>query len=325
MIKRGRILRKSKNIREMVSENKLHLDNLIQPIFLISGNNKRERIKTMEGIERKSIDLQIKDIKKMVSLGIKSIIIFPSIEENKKNKNATEALNPKGLIPKAIKKIKKEFPELVLITDIALDPYNSDGHDGIVRNGKILNDKTVDILVKQAILHAKSGADFVAPSDMMDGRILKIRNNLDKENFKYVGIISYAAKYCSSLYGPFRDALNSAPKSGDKKTYQINPANSDEALKEIIEDEAEGADMLMIKPAIFYLDIITKVKANTYLPVVAYQVSGEYSMLIYSSKNNIIDLDEAIVESLLSIKRAGANLIISYFTTYIAKKGLIKA
>ena len=325
MIKRGRILRKSKNIREMVSENKLHLDNLIQPIFLISGNNKREKIKTMEGIERKSIDLQIKDIRKMVSMGIKSIIIFPSSEENKKNKNATEALNPKGLIPKAIKKIKKEFPELVLITDIALDPYNSDGHDGIVRNGKILNDKTVDILVKQAILHAKSGADFVAPSDMMDGRILKIRNNLDKENFKYVGIISYAAKYCSSLYGPFRDALNSAPKSGDKKTYQINPANSDEALKEIIEDEAEGADMLMIKPAIFYLDIITKVKANTYLPVVAYQVSGEYSMLIYSSKNNIIDLDEAIVESLLSIKRAGANLIISYFTTYIAKKGLIKA
>ena len=193
MIKRGRILRKSKNIREMVSENKLHLDNLIQPIFLISGNNKREKIKTMEGIERKSIDLQIKDIKKMVSMVIKSIIIFPSIEENKKNKNATEALNPKGLIPKAIKKIKKEIPELVLITDIALDPYNSDGHDGILRNGKILNDKTVDILVKQAILHAKSGADFVAPSDMMDGRILKIRDNLDKENFKYVGIISYAA------------------------------------------------------------------------------------------------------------------------------------
>ena len=180
-------------------------------------------------------------------------------------------------------------------------------------------------MVKQAILHAKSGADFVAPSDMMDGRILKIRNNLDKENFKYVGIISYAAKYCSSLYGPFRDALNSAPKSGDKKTYQINPANSDEALKEVIEDEAEGADMLMIKPAIFYLDIISKVKANTYLPVVAYQVSGEYSMLICSSKNNIIDLDDAILESLLSIKRAGANLIISYFTSYIAKKGLIKA
>jgi|TARA_B100000131_G_scaffold117769_1_gene114723 porphobilinogen synthase len=307
----------------MISENQLSMKDMIQPLFIIDGKNKREKIDSMEGIERKTIDLQLKDIENLVSLGLRSVIIFPSIDERKKTKKANEALNPKGLIPKAIKEIKKNFPELVLITDIALDPYNSDGHDGILKDGKILNDKTVEILVKQAVLHAKCGADFVAPSDMMDGRVYEIRKKLDDEKFNYVGIISYSAKYASSLYGPFRDALNSTPKTGDKKSYQINPANCNEAIKEVLDDEIEGADMVMIKPAIFYLDIITKVKSETYLPVVAYQVSGEYSMIKNASKNKILDLDSAIIESLLSIKRSGADLIISYFTQYIAQKKII--
>tara|TARA_A100001234_G_scaffold117867_2_gene103428 strand:+ start:26158 stop:27087 length:930 start_codon:yes stop_codon:yes gene_type:complete len=307
----------------MISENQLSMKDMIQPLFIIDGKNKREKIDSMEGIERKTIDLQLKDIENLVSLGLRSVIIFPSIDERKKTKKANEALNPKGLIPKAIKEIKKNFPELVLITDIALDPYNSDGHDGILKDGKILNDKTVEILVKQAVLHAKCGADFVAPSDMMDGRVYEIRKKLDDEKFNYVGIISYSAKYASSLYGPFRDALNSTPKTGDKKSYQINPANCNEAIKEVLDDEIEGADMVMIKPAIFYLDIITKVKNETYLPVVAYQVSGEYSMIKNASKNKILDLDSAIIESLLSIKRSGADLIISYFTQYIAQKKII--
>ena len=323
MIRRGRILRKNNNIRDMISENQLSMKDMIQPLFIIDGKNKREKIGSMEGIERKTIDLQLKDIENLVSLGLRSVIIFPSIDERKKTKKANEALNPKGLIPKAIKEIKKNFPELVLITDIALDPYNSDGHDGILKDGKILNDKTVEILVKQAVLHAKCGADFVAPSDMMDGRVYEIRKKLDDEKFNYVGIISYSAKYASSLYGPFRDALNSTPKTGDKKSYQINPANCNEAIKEVLDDEIEGADMVMIKPAIFYLDIITKVKSETYLPVVAYQVSGEYSMIKNASKNKILDLDSAIIESLLSIKRSGADLIISYFTEYIAQKKII--
>ena len=323
MIRRGRILRKNNNIRDMISENQLSMKDMIQPLFIIDGKNKREKIDSMEGIERKTIDLQLKDIENLVSLGLRSVIIFPSIDERKKTKKANEALNPKGLIPKAIKEIKKNFPELVLITDIALDPYNSDGHDGILKDGKILNDKTVEILVKQAVLHAKCGADFVAPSDMMDGRVYEIRKKLDNEKFNYVGIISYSAKYASSLYGPFRDALNSTPKTGDKKSYQINPANCNEAIKEVLDDEIEGADMVMIKPAIFYLDIITKVKSETYLPVVAYQVSGEYSMIKNASKNKILDLDSAIIESLLSIKRSGADLIISYFTQYIAQKKII--
>lgn len=323
MIRRGRILRKNNNIRDMISENQLSMKDMIQPLFIIDGKNKREKIDSMEGIERKTIDLQLKDIENLVSLGLRSVIIFPSIDERKKTKKANEALNPKGLIPKAIKEIKKNFPELVLITDIALDPYNSDGHDGILKDGKILNDKTVEILVKQAVLHAKCGANFVAPSDMMDGRVYEIRKKLDDEKFNYVGIISYSAKYASSLYGPFRDALNSTPKTGDKKSYQINPANCNEAIKEVLDDEIEGADMVMIKPAIFYLDIITKVKSETYLPVVAYQVSGEYSMIKNASKNKILDLDSAIIESLLSIKRSGADLIISYFTQYIAQKKII--
>ena len=320
MIKRGRKLRKSQNIRDLVQENTLTVNDLIQPLFIIEGKNKSEKIPSMPGIERKSLDLQLNYINLLINKGIKSIILFQSIDEKKKNSKATEALNPNGLIPKAIQKIKKKFPDLILITDIALDPYNSDGHDGILRDNEILNDETVSILVKQALLHAKCGADFVSPSDMMDGRVLRIREILDKKGFYNTGIISYAAKFASCLYGPFRDALNSEPKKGNKKSYQLNPANSNEALKELIDDENEGADMLIVKPASLYLDIILKAKSSSLIPIVAYQVSGEYSMIKFSAKNKLIDLDSAIFESLISMKRAGAKLIITYFAEYIANK-----
>ena len=320
MIKRGRKLRKSQNIRDLVQETTLTVNDLIQPIFIIEGKNKSEKIPSMPDIERKSLDLQLNYINLLINKGIKSIILFPSIDEKKKNSKATEALNPNGLIPKAIQKIKKKFPDLILITDIALDPYNSDGHDGILKDNEILNDETVSILVKQALLHAKCGADFVSPSDMMDGRVVRIREALDKKGFHNTGIISYAAKFASCLYGPFRDALNSEPKKGNKKSYQLNPANSNEALKELIDDENEGADMLIVKPASLYLDIILKAKSSSLIPIVAYQVSGEYSMIKFSAKNKLIDLDSAIFESLISMKRAGAKLIITYFAEYIANK-----
>jgi len=320
MIKRGRKLRKSQNIRDLIQETTLTVNDLIQPIFIIEGKNKSEKIPSMPDIERKSLDLQLNYINLLINKGIKSIILFPSIDEKKKNSKATEALNPNGLIPKAIQKIKKEFPDIILITDIALDPYNSDGHDGILKDNEILNDETVSILVKQALLHAKCGADFVSPSDMMDGRVVRIREALDKKGFHNTGIISYAAKFASCLYGPFRDALNSEPKKGNKKSYQLNPANSNEALKELIDDENEGADMLIVKPASLYLDIILKAKSSSLIPIVAYQVSGEYSMIKFSAKNKLIDLDSAIFESLISMKRAGAKLIITYFAEYIANK-----
>jgi len=323
MYNRNRKLRKNQSIRDLVQETNISLNDLICPIFLIDGKNKTEEISSMSGIYRKSLDLQLIDIQEMVSLGIKSIILFPSISKSKKTKDGREALNPSGLIPKSIKSIKRKFPNIVVISDIALDPYNSDGHDGIYKDGIILNDETVKILTKQALLHAKSGVDFVSPSDMMDGRIFEIRNSLDKNGFDYTGIISYSAKFASSLYGPFRDALNSELKQGDKKTYQINPANSREALKEIIDDESEGADMVMIKPASIYLDIIHQAKNLTLLPVVAYQVSGEYSMIKTAGDKKFINLDDAILESLISIKRAGADLIISYFTYYLAKNKLV--
>ena len=320
MIKRGRKLRKSQNIRDLVQETTLTVNDLIQPLFIIEGKNKSEKIPSMPGIERKSIDLQLNYINLLINKGIKSIILFPSIDEKNKNSKATEALNPNGLIPKAIKKIKEKFPDLILITDIALDPYNSDGHDGILKDNEILNDETVSILVKQALLHSKCGADFVSPSDMMDGRVVRIRETLDKKGFHNTGIISYAAKFASCLYGPFRDALNSEPKKGNKKSYQLNPANSNEALKELIDDENEGADMLIVKPASLYLDIILRAKNSSLIPIVAYQVSGEYSMIKFSAKNKLIDLDSAIFESLISMKRAGATLIITYFAEYIADK-----
>ena len=319
MFIRGRRLRKSKSIRNLVEETTISVNDLILPIFLIEGKNRTENIPSMPGIQRKTLDRHLHDIKVATKLGINAIIIFPVIPKNKKNKKATEALNKNGLLPLSINKIKKEFPELIVISDVALDPFNSDGHDGLVYKNKVLNDETVDILCDQALIYAESGVDIVAPSDMMDGRVLRIRQKLDSKSFYDVSIMSYAAKFASSLYEPFRDALNSSPKKGDKKTYQINPANSREAIKEILYDEAEGADMLIVKPASFYLDVIKEARDLSLLPIVAYQVSGEYSMIKTAADKGYLNLNQVMHESLLSIKRAGANMIITYFALEYAK------
>ena len=319
MFIRGRRLRQNQNIRNLVEETSISVNDLIMPIFLIEGKNKSEKIDSMPEIYRKTLDKQLEDIKSAAKLGINAIIIFPAIKEKLKDPFGKEALNKKGLVPKAIKAIKKAFPKMLIITDVALDPYNSDGHDGILKDGEILNDKTVEILCRQACIHAEFGADIVAPSDMMDGRVVKIREALDRKGFHNTAIMSYAAKFASSLYGPFREALNSEPKSGDKKSYQINPKNYREAIKEILLDEAEGADLLIVKPASFYLDIIRTSSEASVLPIVAYQVSGEYSMIKAAAKNGYIDNDSVMKESLESMKRAGATIIITYFALEMAK------
>ena len=319
MFIRGRRLRQNQNIRNLVEETSISVNDLIMPIFLIEGKNKSEKIDSMPEIYRKTLDKQLEDIKSAAKLGINAIIIFPAIKEKLKDPLGKEALNKKGLVPKAIKAIKKAFPKMLIITDVALDPYNSDGHDGILKDGEILNDKTVEILCRQACIHAEFGADIVAPSDMMDGRVVKIRQALDRKGFHNTAIMSYAAKFASSLYGPFREALNSEPKSGDKKSYQINPKNYREAIKEILLDEAEGADLLIVKPASFYLDVIRTSSEASVLPIVAYQVSGEYSMIKAAAKNGYIDNDSVMKESLESMKRAGATIIITYFALEMAK------
>ena len=319
MFIRGRRLRQNQNIRNLVEETSISVNDLIMPIFLIEGKNKSEKIDSMPEIYRKTLDKQLEDIKSAAKLGINAIIIFPAIKEKLKDPLGKEALNKKGLVPKAIKAIKKAFPKMLIITDVALDPYNSDGHDGILKDGEILNDKTVEILCRQACIHAEFGADIVAPSDMMDGRVVKIREALDRKGFHNTAIMSYAAKFASSLYGPFREALNSEPKSGDKKSYQINPKNYREAIKEILLDEAEGADLLIVKPASFYLDVIRTSSEASVLPIVAYQVSGEYSMIKAAAKNGYIDNDSVMKESLESMKRAGATIIITYFALEMAK------
>ncbi|NSW81040.1 porphobilinogen synthase [bacterium] len=319
MFIRGRRLRQNQNIRNLVEETSISVNDLIMPIFLIEGKNKSEKIDSMPEIYRKTLDKQLEDIKSAAKLGINAIIIFPAIKEKLKDPFGKEALNKKGLVPKAIKAIKKAFPKMLIITDVALDPYNSDGHDGILKDGEILNDKTVEILCRQACIHAEFGADIVAPSDMMDGRVVKIREALDRKGFHNTAIMSYAAKFASSLYGPFREALNSEPKSGDKKSYQINPKNYREAIKEILLDEAEGADLLIVKPASFYLDVIRTSSEASVLPIVAYQVSGEYSMIKAAAKNGYIDNDSVMKESLESMKRAGATIIITYFALEMAK------
>jgi len=319
MFIRGRRLRQNKNIRNLVEETNLSVNDLIMPIFLTDGKSKSQKIDSMPNIFRKTLDNQLKDISSAIKLGINAIIIFPAINEKLKDPLGKEALNKKGLIPRAISTIKKKFPEILVITDVALDPYNSDGHDGLLKNGEILNDETVEILCRQACIHAEFGADIVAPSDMMDGRVAKIREALDRKGFYNTAIMSYAAKFASSLYGPFREALNSKPKSGDKKSYQINPKNYREAVKEILLDEAEGADLLVVKPASFYLDVIKTASETSVLPIVAYQVSGEYSMIKAAAQKGYIDNDSVMCESLESIKRAGATAIITYFALEMAK------
>lgn len=318
-MRRPRRNRKSAAIRAMVQETTLSVNDFIFPLFLIEGVNIKEEISSMPGIFRYSLDLLLEEVKECVDLGIKGYCVFPSLGDDKKDKYATQGHNKDGLYIRALREIKTQFPEIALMTDIAMDPYSSDGHDGIVENGEILNDETLEVLGKMALVQAEAGADILGPSDMMDGRVGYIRNVLDEAGYSNVTIMSYTAKYASAFYGPFRDALDSAPKFGDKKTYQMNPANSTEALIEADLDIAEGADMIMVKPAMAYLDIIKLLKDNYDVPITAYNVSGEYSMLKAAAEKGWLDGEKVMLESLLSIKRAGADIILTYFAKEAAK------
>ena len=322
IVRRPRRNRKSNAIREMVSETTLRPSQLIHPIFIQEGKNIKTEINSMPNFFRFSPDLAMKDVEEALKLNIKNFILFPQIEEKFKDKNASLSYKKNNLYLKMIQSLKKEFPEITIITDVAMDPYNIDGHDGLVKDGKILNDETLPILGKMALAQAESGADILGPSDMMDGRVGYIRDILDKNGFSDVAIMSYTAKYASSFYGPFRDALGSAPKAGDKKTYQMDPRNAKEALLEAELDFQEGADYLMVKPALAYLDIIQSIKQNFPIPVVAYNVSGEYAMIKAAARLGWLDESKAMVESLIAIKRAGADIIITYFAKDFAKLNL---
>jgi porphobilinogen synthase len=313
MIKRPRILRTTPSIRSMVAETVLTPNDFIVPLFVVEGNAAREEISSMPGYYRISLDLIKKEVKELYSLGIKSVLIFIKCDEELKDNKGTEAINDKGLMQRAIQAVKEAQPEMVVMTDVALDPYSTFGHDGIVEGTEIVNDATVGVLAEMSVSHARAGADIVAPSDMMDGRIIAIREALEKNGFTKTGIMSYSAKYASCLYGPFRDALDSAPGFGDKKTYQMDFANRREAIKEALLDVDEGADIVMVKPALAYLDIIREVKNSVSVPVSAYQVSGEYAMIKAAVKMGWLTEEKAIIETLTSIKRAGADLIATYF------------
>ena len=311
--KRYRILRNNPAIRSLVAETTLTPSDFILPMFIDEGENVEFEIPSMPGYYRRSIDGTIKEVKELWSMGIKSVLLFVKAPDELKDNTGKEAWNPDGLMQRSIKAIKEAVPEMVVMTDVALDPYSIYGHDGIVENGEIVNDLTVEALVKMSLSHAKAGADFVAPSDMMDGRIFEIRKALEENNFTKTGIMAYSAKYASCFYGPFRDALDSAPGFGDKKTYQMDYANRTEALKEALMDEEEGADIVMVKPAMAYLDIIREVKNSVHIPVSAYHVSGEYALIKAAAKMGWINEEKAILESLTSIERAGADLIATYF------------
>ena len=319
MQKRPRRNRKSAAIREMVQETRLHTSDLIFPMFLLDGKNQKIEVTSMPGIYRLSLDLMLEEIKRCRNLGIRAFCIFPAVDDKLKDKTGSYSYHPDNFYLKAIHIIKSELPDIVVMTDVALDPYSSDGHDGIVKNGEILNDETLEVLGKMSLAQAQAGADILGPSDMMDGRVGHIRQALDGQGFSKTSIMAYTAKYASAFYGPFRDALDSAPKSGDKKTYQMNPANAREALIEATLDESEGADMLMVKPALPYLDIIKLLSQHTNLPIAAYNVSGEYAMIKAAGLRGWIDGEKAMIECLLSIKRAGAQLILTYFAKEYAE------
>lgn len=319
IVRRPRRSRQSAAIRDMVQETRLSVHDFIYPMFVLEGQNIRSEVTSMPGIARYSMDLLLDEISECVDLGLRTFALFPNLPESKKDKYATESLNPDGLYLQTIYNIKKRFPDVTVMTDIAMDPYSSDGHDGIVENGQILNDETLEVLGKMAVAQAQAGADMVGPSDMMDGRIGYIRQTLDTQGFKNVAIMAYTAKYASAFYGPFRDALDSAPRFGDKKTYQMNPANSREALIEADLDMAEGADFLMVKPALAYLDIIKLLNDQYDLPIAAYNVSGEYAMIKAAAQNGWLDGERAMLESLMAIKRAGAKIILTYFAKEAAR------
>lgn len=310
---RPRRNRVNESIRNLVRENALSVNDFIMPLFVMPGENHKEAIKSMPGIFRFSKDLIVKECKELLALGVQAVALFPALPDAVKNEMAEESTNPDGLYQQTIKAIKKETPEMLVITDVAMDPYSSEGHDGFVtEEGEIDNDITLPVLADMAVAQAKAGADIVAPSDMMDGRVGVIREALDEAGYTKVGILAYSAKYASGFYGPFRDALDSAPKKGDKKTYQMDPANSREAIREVMLDIEEGADMVMVKPGLPYLDVIRAIKDVSDVPVAAYNVSGEYAMLKAAAANGWLEEKKVILESLMSFKRAGADLILTY-------------
>ena len=325
-LQRGRRLRINESIRSLIRETSLSPADFMFPMFITEGENYQSEISSMPGIFRRSIDLTVAEVKELFALGIRAVNLYVKVNEALKDNTGKEAWNPNGLMQNAIKAIKVACPEMIVMPDVALDPYSIYGHDGIIDNGDIANDATNEALVKMAVSHAQAGADFVAPSDMMDGRVLRLRQGLDAAGFQNVGIMSYSAKYASAFYGPFRDALDSAPREADvtvpkdKKTYQMDYANTNEAIKEVLLDVSEGADIVMIKPAGFYLDVIHRVKQKVAIPVAAYQVSGEYAMIKAAAAKGWVNEEQAMLESLIAIKRAGADLIASYFAKQFATR-----
>ncbi len=317
--RRNRILRITPAVRSLVAETTLTPANFIAPLFIDEGQNISTEISSMPGYFRRSIDRTVSEIKELWSLGIKSVLLFVKCEDRLKDNTGKEAWNENGLMQRAIKEIKNAVPEMYVMTDVALDPYSIYGHDGIVEDGKIVNDKTVEALVKMSISHAAAGSDMVAPSDMMDRRVAALRQGLENNNFTETGIMSYSAKYASCFYGPFRDALESAPGFGDKKTYQMNFANRNEAILEALQDVEEGADIVMVKPGLPYLDIVREIKNTVHVPVSVYHVSGEYAMVKAAAERGWLDENKAIIETLTGMKRAGADIIATYFAKDAAR------
>lgn len=316
---RPRRNRKSAGVRSWTRETRLSIDQLIYPLFVVDQTDKKQAIASLPGQFQLGLNDLLREVEQSLELGITGVVIFPAIAEKHKNANASYSYDPDNFYLHHIRAIKDRFPEMVVMSDVALDPYSSDGHDGLVRDGKIVNDPSLDILASMALSQAQAGIDVLGPSDMMDGRVGYIRNVLDDEGYTDVSIMSYTAKYASAFYGPFRDALDSAPKSGDKKTYQMDPANAAEALREAALDEEEGADFLMVKPALCYLDIIQLLSQNSNLPIAAYNVSGEYAMIKAAAEKGWLNEQAAMIESLLSIKRAGANIILTYWAKTYAQ------
>ncbi|WP_159627910.1 porphobilinogen synthase [Massilia puerhi] len=320
---RPRRMRRDPFTRAMMRENTITSADLIYPVFVLEGQNQRQQVASMPGVERVSLDLLLKVAEECVQLGIPAMALFPLVDQSVKTYDGIEATNPDGLVPRVVRELKKHFPELGVITDVALDPYTTHGQDGLPdENGYIVNDKTIEMLVKQALTHAEAGVDIVAPSDMMDGRIGAIRNAFEAQGHIHARIMAYSAKYASAFYGPFRDAVGSSANLGkaDKNTYQMDPANSDEALREVALDLAEGADMVMVKPGMPYLDIVRRVKDEFKVPTFAYQVSGEYAMLKAAAQNGWLDHDKVMMESMMAFKRAGADGVLTYFALDIARK-----
>ena len=318
-LRRNRRLRQSHAIRHLVRETIITPSDFLVPLFVVEGKGIKEAIPSMPNYYRYSLDLLAKEVKELWQMGLCGVLVFVKVPEALKDNAGTEALNPKGLMQRAVKTIKDACPDMLVMTDVALDPYSSYGHDGIVEGQKILNDETVEVLAEMALSHAEAGADFVAPSDMMDGRILNIREALEEAGYTDTGIMSYSAKYASAFYGPFRDALDSAPGFGDKTSYQMDPANRFEAVEEAQADVDEGADIIMVKPGICYLDIVREIKNEIDVPIAVYQVSGEYAMVKAAAEKGWLDHDAVMMEQLLAIKRAGANIIASYFAKDVVK------